>query len=232
MGISQSDTRTKPMLQGQALFKKYKLGIQHFKSARDLPKRYPNWIKVNSYLPGVRPFQTLNIEVDENVIHYFEIQINDLPAIVNFEGYRPIAIEDLLRFNRFFELKDNDITLLGKYAMKKNFTLYKIKEFRKIYYNRANIIAYLLEGIVLDYAILHDASEEIVKAIQKLAKGMKYTDDFIFSDQWVPRNDMHIYPMIHYESGRYFNTYNYSLRELGLDELHVAKRRLSGKISK
>ena len=121
----QSIQRIKKMITGEDTrnFNKYFLGNKEFKSPKDLPKKYPSWIKVNENLPGYSPFQTLNIEVDEIVIDYFVSQVKDIPKCVVFERYRPLVIQDLLRFNRFYTLKDDDITLLGKFAMSE-FLLY------------------------------------------------------------------------------------------------------------
>ena len=104
---------------------------------------------------------------------------------------------------------------------------YSYGSFQKIHYHRANKISFIIDVIILDYAKLHNASIDVINSIQELANGMKYSDDFEFSDRWLPKNNYLYSPFINYKTGEYTPTTTYSLEELGLEELHVVNCRWS-----
>ena len=205
-------------------------GFKVIKCERDLPKRYPSWIKVNNFATDYPPYETLNIPIDEKIIQYFKTHSKLIPDIVYFKGYRPVSYFDLLRFNRFFTLTNEDVTNLGRFAMREFLEYYGAKHFQEIHYFLANKFACVMEGIITDYAILHDAGEDLIHSIKELAKGMKYTYDFTFRDQWIPYNHYCVLPCIHYKTGKYTDISNYSLEDLGLEELHVVKCRWPGRV--
>ncbi|EAY06131.1 hypothetical protein TVAG_067910 [Trichomonas vaginalis G3] len=106
---------------------------------------------------------------------------------------------------------------------------YSLGEYREIHYHRANKISFIIDGIILDYAKLHNASIDVINSIQELANGIKYSDDFEFSDRWLPKNNYLYSPFINYKTGKYTRIPNRSLEELGLEELHVVNCRWSKK---
>ncbi|EAY06134.1 hypothetical protein TVAG_067940 [Trichomonas vaginalis G3] len=187
----------------------------------DLPKKYPSWIKVNNFKTIFPPLTTLNVTINPVVIKYFKRQTFFTRLKANFKGYEILVLSDLLRFNRFYKLNDDDITLLGKVGMKLFLEDYSLGAFEEIHYYRANRKSFILDGIILDYAKLHNANNEVINSIQELANGIKYSDDFEFSDRWLPKNNYLYSPFINYKTGEYTPTTTYSLEELGLEELHV-----------
>ena len=114
--------------------------------------------------------------------------------ILSFKGHEIFSLWELLLFNRFYELNDDDITLLGKIGIKLFLEDYSYGAFQAIHHSFANRVSFILDGIILDYAKLHNASNEVINSIQELANGMKYSDDSKFRDRWIPKKQISFFP--------------------------------------
>ncbi|EAY17871.1 hypothetical protein TVAG_010960 [Trichomonas vaginalis G3] len=189
------------------------------------PIVYPSWIKVNDF-PGDRlgPNETLQITPNPKLIEYFIQESENMEEVPIYRGKQLVHITDLLRFNRFEVLSDDDLTFLGQFAMMDFLRLYRSNDLEEIRKCDANKIGCIFEGIILDYAILYKADPEVINLIKEFATAVKYTEDFMFTDRLQINFSFHYYPTINYLTGSYLNLNGYTAKELGLEELHVVRK--------
>ncbi|EAY14487.1 hypothetical protein TVAG_426810 [Trichomonas vaginalis G3] len=187
-------------------------------------KVYPSWIKVNDFaMESHEPIYTINITPDPKIINYFESQTKDTKSHIEYKGKGFVVIENLLRFNRFYTLTEEDITVYGQFAMKKFLEKYYRGDLKVIYRINANMIGYIFKGIILGYAIQHNASQEVIDSIKEFGRGTTYSKFFLFTDPWIPLGELSFTPHIVYETGQYLYRSDKTPEELNLEELHVVE---------
>ncbi|EAX98087.1 hypothetical protein TVAG_415110 [Trichomonas vaginalis G3] len=204
--------------------KLFLLGSKVMEDSNTYTRNYPKWIKIN-YFATLRypPYKSLNITPDNIIIDYFRSQTKDSSETTIYKGKEMLYYQSILRFNRFYTLSDEDITTLGKFAMKLFVKDYDRNHLKEMHYYTANKMGCIFEGIITDYAILHDAPKEVIESIQEFAKGTKYTEDFTFSDQFLPRRNITAAPIIHYKTGKYIGIHPHKPEDLGLEILQAAE---------
>ena len=85
------------------------------------------------------------------------------------------------------------------------------------------MIGYIFKGIILGYAIQHNASQEVIDSIKEFGRGTTYSKFFLFTDPWIPRDKYYSMPKIVYETGQYLYRSDKTPEELNLEELHVVE---------
>lgn len=94
-----------------------------------------------------------------------------------FENSDQISLSssDMLYFNKFVKLDDDNLTFIGKCAIKK-FIQYVDRPCGLIPHPCVNEYGYLFGGIIYRYAKLHNADEDVIKDIETFAKCFRKND--------------------------------------------------------
>ncbi|EAY20398.1 hypothetical protein TVAG_110100 [Trichomonas vaginalis G3] len=199
-----------------------------------IPKKFPKWIKINYFWEKYyKPYQTINITINKEIIEYFRNETKDFSRHQVFQGRKLIDFQDLLLYNRFYTLSDEDVTPLGKFGMRDFLFRYDHNHFDGIDYSFINKVGCIFEGIFSDYAELHQADQKIIDLIKEFAKYTKFTEDFTFIEIGTPAvGTFRPTVTIDYKTGEYKWVGEFMLEKYGFKKLHVVTCRWSKKTTK
>ncbi|EAY14664.1 hypothetical protein TVAG_460810 [Trichomonas vaginalis G3] len=162
------------------------------------PTKFPKWAEPVTELFLGRTKNSIKFSPNCKLFRFLRSQYPDNIGTAQhpngpfmLKGCNLFMYKNLLYLNKFVKLNDDEIRLLGKYAIKDVVDTLNAGHYT-VWCSILNCTAFLVGGVIYRYAKLVGAEEEVIEEIKTFAKCFRMHDDFV------------IYP---YDN---FLTFNYS----------------------